>query len=717
MVKGNRIRRDVRSFALPSISKIEKATNANRTAPWMIDCQYESLRWTVSDTDNPKNTRVIDFEYVMPGGKTLADFPKFLRAAREYAYWIRNQRYTRINDAETHAAVAQYMMLIIHGLAVDGLTSFKNVSKKFLKVFVRRMKFAGDGVLRASERIESWLKQHQHCNPQQLRALLPLESNGHYWRLKATEFLRSIGLPISAARYPRAAHFMTMIRNRAELTQQPESLPPAPPELAVPNVMTLTRMLGTFEALFNMRNVIDAIGIYERPFDFSTTTFARKHGARSIPTPLPPPQLALHLMSHAMTWVLNYSDALLELFDQATSAAPELAKLPTGQRQDRHRELVKRSPQTGPEHGPWPLCVNSVYGVNGLSMHTALSMLFIACMIVIATFSARRLEELTGLETGDFRRDKSGKPWLRAYIQKTLQGKEWLPTADIVGRAFAVLCRLSTISRRENGDKFITRWTTPFISGGSTIIRNWSKANINQFANFVGTPKVVGLNGELEDWAWNSHQFRRFFAVLYFYRYRGSIDDLAYFLRHLDLEMTRKYLTVTPDQAKAFREVEGQYHRTVGQDILAGKSDKVGAGRELKRQMHLHFQKKLRVSPPSDDESLDFLTRQMRTRRWVFRPRRWGDCTCPSSKQGSKAARCRANRTTQGLGPDFANSAPSICAECPFIADNGHLEEQRHMEELGYQELSDNDLLKGTLVAGMARAKVISLMRVEGDVR
>lgn len=717
MVKSKRIRRDIRGFFLPSAEAIQSACNANRPAEWLVGCEYESLRWTVCDTNNREKTRTIDFAYAMPNGKTLCDFPEFLKATREFAFWIRSPRYSRISDAETHAATVQFMMMIVHGLALDGLTSFKSVSRKYLKVFIERIKHAGDGILKAAERLDAWIKEREHLSASQFRALLPLQANGHYWRLQTGEFFEEIGIPIGAAKFPRVAHFVSVIRNRAEISKYPEEIGTAPPARIKPHAMTIHRFLSTLETLFYMRHVIDAIGINERPFDFSITAFARKHGVPNKPTPLPPPHLALHLMSHAMVWVLNYSDDLLRLHDAAHAAnAANAEQITTGPKSKRRkfREIANHLPTSGPQYGPWPLCENTVRGVEGLSMHAALSMLFVACMIVIATFSARRLEELRQIEVGDIKRDGAGQLWLRSYIQKTIMGKEWIPTADIVHKAFNVLTRLSSISRQDGSNKLIARWTTPFISGGRTIISGWNKENINQFAKAVGTPMIPGSSGEMQDWVWNSHQFRRFFAVLYFYRYRGTIDDLAYFLRHLDLEMTRKYLTITPDQAKSFRDIEGQYHRSVAADILTGKGDKVGAGRELKRQLQLRFQKGLRVSAPSEDEAVDFLARQMRTRRWVMRPRAWGDCTCPSDKTGTKSAMCRASPSTPGLGPHFASSAPSVCAGCPHLVDNGHLTEQLQMEELGYRELADSELLRGTLVGSMAQARVITLQRSVG---
>lgn len=680
--------------AVPISIRVTNACNAFRTAAWLVGGDYESMSWTVSDSGNPTNTRTINFNYTMPDGRTLLDYPKFLAAIKEFAFFVRSPRFSGINDAEGHCAIVQNLMAIAHGLALEGLSSFEAVSEKFLRVFIQRIHYGGEGLLKASERIETWLQERKDLSESQMRKELPLTKYGNGWRLAGNEFFTMLGLPMGVRTFPRVAFFLNRIRVKANLFGQELELSDAPPVVPRVSVTSITRFLQSLEILFFMRAAIDAIGLPQRPFNFSISRYATKHGTPHKPTPLPPPELALHLMSNAMVWVKNYGPSLLQLVEEAKRLKAKPEEFDGESRTDKEDALLRRYPQEGPAGSPWPLAgwARNRSGVEGLSLHMAVMMLLTACMIVIATFSARRLKELQGLEKGDIRRDPTGAIWLRSFIEKTIQGKEWIPTAEVVELAFSILTKLSAEARAASGEAFITKWSSPFMNDNYSSILIWQPNHLNAFAAHVNVPLFSGANGELTAWKWNSHQFRRFFAVLYFYRYRGaSIDILAYFLRHLDLEMTKKYLKLSRDQLRAFREVENQYHETLASNIIAGKGDKVGAGRELKRRLINRFSKGVRASSPTYEEQQDFLTRQMKARRWVIRTRPWGDCTCPATEQGAEAAMCRqvdVPSLEPGLGPDLANSAPCICAGCPHVMDNGHLEEQLSMEKLGYSDLA-----------------------------
>lgn len=698
----------------------EAASDENRSAPWMKDSNYFATKWTTSDSNDSSITCTIDFDYVMPNG-SLLQYSKLAATVREYAFFVRDPRFFRIDDAETHASTVHCLMTFTHALALEGISTFNTVNRAVLKPFLKRVIYGADGLLKASERIEKWITQHEKLSCEELRKLLPLARNGRNWRLQAIEFLRSLGLPPIASQFVRCVYFLDKLRIMAKLDARPETLPDKPPKMEAVNVNTIQRYLLAIESLFYMRNVIDAECIKERPFDVVVQDFAKRNGKRSKPTPLPPPHIALHLMRHAMVWVDNYAEGLMKMLtDVRAFEANKRATRWDAVAADQDA-LCAKYPQDGPAGAPWPLSgwFRSRQGIPGISPHEAITFLLTACMIVIATFSARRLDELSGLEAGEIRRDSTGAWWLRSYIQKTFKGKEWLPTTAVVSKAFAILTKLSAEARKAAGNKRISQWSSPFTSRDYVSIAVWNEKNINLFSAHVGTPMHAGADGILRPWKWTSHQFRRFFSVLYFYRYRGAtIDDLAFFLRHLDLEMTRKYLIVTKEQLKAFKEAEGQYLHTMADDILSGRSDKVGAGRELRARFHLYFQRGLRVSSPGDVDAEDFLVRQMKLRRWVVRPRPWGDCTCPNNGAGTKAAMCRAGGCPPGeIGPNFANSSPVICAGCCHVNDNGRLLEQVKMEELGYRELASSDVFQGSMLRGMAESKVVLFARYEGGLQ
>ena len=74
-------------------------------------------------------------------------------------------------------------------------------------------------------------------------------------------------------------------------------------------------------------------------------------------------------------------------------------------------------------------------------------------------------------------------------------------------------------------------------------------------------------------WNLNEHQFRRAFAIMYFYRYGSdhetSFSALMHQLRHEDWTMTGKYLTQR-EAGAAFRQIEEEWLAGI---LLKGRSN------------------------------------------------------------------------------------------------------------------------------------------------
>jgi len=169
-----------------------------------------------------------------------------------------------------------------------------------------------------------------------------------------------------------------------------------------------------------------------------------------------------------------------------------------------------------------------------------------ACLAVIYCFTARRQVEIESLKAGCCYETKNGY-WIKLYSGKVLQNDQVFPTIKLVQKAVHILERLTESIRSEN-DQSLLRM--PTFRGGE--VQYWQDGQFNEFADLVMD------TDEENKWVWSEHQFRRFFAMTYFFRWdAGDLPTLSHHLRHSGFQMTQQYLT-DPDWRLAFDEVRAE---------------------------------------------------------------------------------------------------------------------------------------------------------------
>ena len=296
-----------------------------------------------------------------------------------------------------------------------------------------------------------------------------------------------------------------------------------------------------------------------------------------------------------------------------------------------------------------------------------------ACWILIAAFSARRDEEIDDLREGCLQGNDESGWWLNTYIEKTLQRKEWIPVPALVAQAVQALSTLSKSARQHTGDDRLFQWLNP---AGKVYVFDVG-TYLDDFAAKVQVPLHQPRGKPAVAWHWHPHQFRRFFAVLYFYRYEGAtLEALSHHLRHFSLEMTRRYVTQDPEVAALWVDVEWGYMGHIARSIVAGERSVSGAmGDRLKKTAkHLIdlFRRKLMIaSPERVGATLKLI---MQRQGLVLTPKPWVTCSCPRTKEAAKKAACRrdgATGTVDVVGPDFARAGPTVCSLCPHAITEG----------------------------------------------
>jgi integrase len=186
--------------------------------------------------------------------------------------------------------------------------------------------------------------------------------------------------------------------------------------------------------------------------------------------------------------------------------------------------------------------------VSGASLDKCLHHLLpTACLLVIYCFTARRQCEVESLQAGCCVDTPNG-PVIRMYSAKVYQEHKYFPVTKLVAKAVRVLEALTEPVRNEDNQSL---FTFPALGGGE--INYWSSGKINEFAEYVGVPDNEGT-----PWQFGEHQFRRFFAMMFFYKFEsGDLATLSWHLRHADFEMTAKYIT-DKDFRRAFEEIKAE---------------------------------------------------------------------------------------------------------------------------------------------------------------
>ena len=589
--------------------------------------------WIVADTWDRKRIAKIDFNYRLADGRSLLEVERLYATVKEYAFYLRDDRYASINDAVTHAIAVRTMMHLAHALTLRKFSSFAHLQPYDLDEIVEECRYGTDAVLHASERVDAYLQSLSDASTIALKeAIAPIPHGGlprYFLQAKSTttNFVSTEAI-VAACNLPSTAVGLPCVSTLIAKAAQANGLSTRSAKFdsddirPVKNVtvQAMQRWLVPFEQLYSMRRRIEADAISFKPFPQGAARVAAIKGIGADRTPIPPPKLALHLLEHSARWIFDHG--------QTASEPSELAQ-------------IKR--------------------------------LATASWIIIAAFSARRDKEIDELEEGCIRGDDASGYWLHVYIEKTLQRKEWIPVPSLVARAIAVLSAISAGARQDSGSNRLFQWRK---ADGEIHKLNVGRY-LDDFAAAVKVPLHRTKAGEAPvRWHWHPHQFRRFFAILYFYRFEGAtIEALSHYLRHFNIEMTRRYVTQDPEVAALWTDVEWGYMGHVARTIVAGERSVAGAAGERLKKLASKlidvFRRKLQiVSPERVGASLTLL---MQRQGMVLTPKPWVTCSCPKTLAAASTAACRRQRPSEAeaIGPNFSHAGPTVCCHCPHAITEG----------------------------------------------
>ena len=391
---------------------------------------------------------------------------------------------------------------------------------------------------------------------------------------------------------------------------------------------TLQRQLLPLDELYQWSEYLESTKFKIKPYLNGSGRVASVLGIKSGRTPSIPAKLAFPFVQEATRWIIDCSDMILDVMvnDYDPEHLNALLKkhdieLTISEKSDNADSYVSK------EHR----------NVNKLGLIRLLST---ACFIVIGVLSARRKEEINELFA-----DCYEDGWLRIYIEKTSQRMDAMPVPPLVGKAIEILKKLSSNARElyDVDSLFVC------LNEENKLVEYKPDSYLNRFYEVTIKDKT-GIN-----WKFSPHQFRRFFALIYYHRFDDpALGILSFHLRHFSLDMTVRYIT-DDEFGKEMREVGDEWTASFLRDVLAGRRAVGGkAGNKIKKKMSdwaKEFSKKVDVV--EREKVVNKMMKYMKRLGATFSQQVWGTiCTCPNNTPYSTYAACK----TTSDHPDYANA-------------------------------------------------------------
>ncbi|WP_219702210.1 hypothetical protein [Marinomonas lutimaris] len=293
-------------------------------------------------------------------------------------------------------------------------------------------------------------------------------------------------------------------------------------------------------------------------------------------TALIPVNIALHSISSALHFARSYGPALREYISALSETENELINSHCVKK---HYNYLNKYQSIAYKKTPIPKSLKNLKirawrdGINininnlnnGISIQLAVKLYIASIWILIASVSSARSKSLLTLKRDCFKQSPiDGLFDLVLRIPKTSERWELedvnRPIPDIIydyGLEFAAfVCEIE--NRRnfvnDDGDAFLfsrilnTRSISAFTYNQDVSHLNWSLSDdfvnicLDIFLDWIESPLINGKR-----WYVRTHQFRRFFAVLYFNFTDGEgLDELSWFMGHANLDQTFHYAEVAP---------------------------------------------------------------------------------------------------------------------------------------------------------------------------
>ena len=653
--------------------------------PWLDSVSADKSVWVVRDlVGQRKRTARIDLNIQLQDGTRLTDAvnrPLF-ELAVEYVELVR--LYQPEMNAATHHSRATRLLVFLYWLTQRGVRSLNDVTQDHLTVFLQNLEFGTEWVLEMPHRLIGFMQQELRRGNE-----LPLNASGTIDLPKIFRQERIHWLDRSYSQGP-----CQQIRRWVETHPGELDTQASPEELIErmgwkPKPLTgkyLALMIKPIEEIWawrddfgsNIENTgLDAYGISKK---------ARLRGAKPGHYATIPPEIAFPYLQGALQWVVKFAPIFLEGQQLQWDLEKTQKHLAEG-----GLDIELTRPAFAERLTP-----------DQVTPDRFLRLTAAACFVVIAGLSARRIGEIMDLGAHCTFVDMDGHHWIRIYIGKTLRTVDQIPIPTAVHLAIKCLEDISAEARAETGDDSLWQYSSKH---GGRFVRLRPNEELNKLSRFLGQDIH-------ERWKFHPHQFRRFFAMVYFWRYEpGDIAALAHHLRHFELEMTRQYVT-DDGFSRIWQDVAEERQRDVLASVVDGSRWVGGPGGEQLKARIEKLKRNYRrdVQVVAAERIIEKLLRLAKKWGSACKLHTWGTiCVCPqkgSANQG-RHAHCKG---ADERGPVFSQATVATCARCPYAVHTERFESAARTA-LADHESTGAGLPQGTLLKDFLSSSCEDLKR------
>ncbi|MGY5796181.1 hypothetical protein [Rheinheimera faecalis] len=628
---------------LQSIDVDKKFETHKRNWPWLSNISFTTHSIEISDTFGElRKSFTVNLDVTLLDGTSLTD-KKNKELYELVLEYIEVFRLHHPNvKAKIHIQRIKSLLVFVCWLSHYNIRSLSKVTKTHIEKYANDTAYGSEYSLKIPERVFTSIQELLKNGKS-----LPFRSNNILWRSKIYETIGVSSLPVKCFTYSKAIlnwyeyqlkkqeklEFLTKISFH-DLLQEIELIP------AIVTIQNIGLKLIVLEEIWSWQHYFKNMSFPQNPFPEGYLKTASRLGVATKRTKTLPIKLAFAMMSESANWVLNYGDDILSLYSENVEASVAMKQMA-----DKGIALRLRDGKGN---------YRDVKTLEGVLRYLAS-----ACYIVIASLTARRKEEIFDLGHNCIDGDRGdGAFWLTIYIEKTSQRYDLCPVPILVKKAIALLEKLSEPARNISASDSL--WQYLSIDGeikklSDTAIRNSLQ---DFYVNIVNTDSSY-------EWRFSFHQFRRMFALLYYYRFDGAyIGALSYHLRHFNIEMTKLYIT-DEKFMKEMREIGEGWTASFLRRVVAGEA-KIGGkgGDKIKRKLAdwlIHFRENVDVV--ERERIVDKLTRYMKRVGADFTQQVWGTiCTCPKKTSLRKHSNCADEKGE----PDISKGSLEKCGGCQF---------------------------------------------------
>lgn len=646
---------------------------------WLVEGNYESPRWSVIDDhpSSPKPAKSIrwNIQIFDPRRRnelcrlTDPQYSNLLETIRHQSYCMRVGKFASCTSAVGHADATRQSMNWAVWMIRNSIYRFADLDPDDFEAYTQSARYGSTCLLGYKERLVEYVAELKSSG----RTLPTIRRSGMDVALDSYRLLTDAGLDPNKARPDQATTYELARMSKSAglyLTQtQIRRLSkgmPSPRQLCS---VSLSLLLYPWEQQWHMREELRGDRLTFDPFlDCSANEVSIRFGNTVSRTRTAPVKQTMELIDRSIRWVVDYATPLLDLRDTYLEVAGRnLAK------ERRLALMAANLPNVVMPEGPgrpYPLRASSKSTSAGLGVGVAINRFIpTACAVVISAFTARRHEEVLTIRAAGpdndhcLSQDVDGF-WLEVFIEKRHQNWIKTPCNELVAKAVEVLERWSSPARSQSGKPAMFQLRRIL---SLPVVRFSLRNSLKEFVDFLQLSSMA----DGTHWKFTPHQFRRFFAITYYWRYEyGSLSALSQHLFHTDPQMTLRYVT-EGNQGAIFSELGAEHTTTLLTETSTGARNLSGPyGERFKAtaaKLYRRYKRSAKLVVPALVRRT--VARYVEKSSIRLKAMPWGYCTCGNTPRDTMKARCvKEDLRKEVGGPDLSSSSPIVCCDCPHHA-------------------------------------------------